>query len=349
MSEFTCPIVRIASKEKHPNADTLSTTEVEGCPVSFKSNSFEVGDLAVYIPVDAVVPLDRPEFEFLKAGSKEGATHARIKARRLCKVFSMGFLVPFIAPEARDANGAPLAAEDWLGQDYAAALGVTKYEEPEDTSPTFKTGGRTAKDPGHIPVYNLEPWRKYRHLLVLGEEVVATEKLHGCNLRAEVDENGVFHIGSHKVMKRADDENVWAKVAAQYSLAEKLSRYPGLAFYGEVYGQVQDLKYGAQAGELMLAFFDIYNAAEKRWLDYDEAGAILKDLDLPRVPELGRGPYDPETIEGLSKGFSTIAKHIREGVVVRPVKERSARGLNRVVLKLVGEQYLLRNGGTEHH
>lgn len=347
MSEFTCPIVRVTTKVRHPNADTLSTTEVEGCPVSFKSETFEVGDLAVYIPVDAMVPLDRPEFEFLKASAKEGATHARIKARRLCKVFSMGFLVPFTAPEARDANGAPLAAEDWLGQDYAAALGVTKYEEPED-EPTLSTRGKRAHDTSLCPVYDLEHWRKYRHVLVLGEEVVATEKIHGCNFRA-LSVGGVFHIGSHKVMKRADDDNIWAKAATQYGLADKLARYPSLAFYGEVYGNVQDLKYGAQAGELMLAFFDIYNTTEKRWLDYDETQAILKDLELPRVPELGRGPYDPETIEALSKGNSTIANHIREGVVVRPVKERSARGLNRVVLKLVGEQYLLRKGGTERH
>ena len=41
MSEFSCPLVRIGAIQKHPNADSLSITEVDGCPVVFKTIDFK--------------------------------------------------------------------------------------------------------------------------------------------------------------------------------------------------------------------------------------------------------------------------------------------------------------------
>ena len=49
---------------------------------------------------------------------------------------------------------------------------------------------------------------------------------------------------------------------------------------------------------------------------------------------------------GLANGASTLpgAAHTREGFVVRPTKERWHPLLGRVILKLIGEDYLLRKG-----
>ena len=40
MSDFVCPVLKISKIDKHPNADSLSITEVEGCPVVIKTGEF---------------------------------------------------------------------------------------------------------------------------------------------------------------------------------------------------------------------------------------------------------------------------------------------------------------------
>lgn len=79
MSQFSVPVVVIGPVEKHPNADTLSITQVEGCPVIFQTVNFKEGDYAIYVPVDAVVPVDGDAFGFLK--TKEGQKTARVRRR----------------------------------------------------------------------------------------------------------------------------------------------------------------------------------------------------------------------------------------------------------------------------
>jgi len=66
--------------------------------------------------------------------------------------------------------------------------------------------------------------------------------------------------------------------------------------------------------------------------------------DLPWVPVLYRGSYDPVKLKELSNGPSTMpgADHIREGVVIKPVKERYDIKLGRVQLKIVSDDYLER-------
>jgi hypothetical protein len=44
--------------------------------------------------------------------------------------------------------------------------------------------------------------------------------------------------------------------------------------------------------------------------------------------------------------MSGKAVHVREGIVIRPVKERYEHDIGRVILKSVNEAYLLRGGET---
>ncbi len=67
------------------------------------------------------------------------------------------------------------------------------------------------------------------------------------------------------------------------------------------------------------------------------------------VPVLYRGPFDPAVIEPLALGQSMRGSHIKEGIVIKPTVERLTYRGNRINYKLVGEQYLLRSGGTELH
>lgn len=81
MSEFHINVVEIGTIEKHPNADTLSITSVDGYPCIIRTGEFTEGDRAVYIPVDSILPKDEPRWEFL-------AGHLRVKAKKLRGIFT---------------------------------------------------------------------------------------------------------------------------------------------------------------------------------------------------------------------------------------------------------------------
>jgi RNA ligase (TIGR02306 family) len=98
--------------------------------------------------------------------------------------------------------------------------------------------------------------------------------------------------------------------------------------------------------------FDIYRGrpGHGRYLDHAELDAALTELGLPRVPVLAREPFDPARMQVLTDGRETLSgtgAHVREGVVVRPVRERRDDRIGRVQLKSVSAAYLLRKGGTE--
>jgi len=335
MSTFRVPVVKLGKIGKHPNADSLSITTVEGCPCIFRTGDFNEGDLAVYIPVDAVVPEHVPGTEFL--GSKR-----RIRAVRLRGIFSMGILLPI-------SILGPFAHEDhkYGGTDVAGHLGITKYEEPE---PVFMQTDAAAPPPTNTqpPVYDMESYRKYKHLLVPEEPIVVTEKIHGTNSRFVFTGNEL-HVGSHRGWKKMDDRNLWWKIAEKYDLKNKLCQYPEYVFYGETYGQVQDLKYGLKSNEF--AVFDIYDSVNGKYLDWHIVFAICKFLCLPTVPVLYCGFFDPVRIETLCDGNTLVndTPQIREGIVIKPTQERWNNETGRTIFKLVSEDYLLRKGGTEHH
>ena len=138
---------------------------------------------------------------------------------------------------------------------------------------------------------------------------------------------------------------MWWSVAAKYDLENKLKAHPDIALYGEVYGQVQDLKYGTKQGELLFAAFDAYDAKAGKYYDYDDFVSFCDEISVPRVPVLYRGPWSDEHWV-MAEGKSTIAPvHCREGFVVRPTKERWHDKYGRVIFKLVGTDYLLRKDG----
>jgi hypothetical protein len=64
---------------------------------------------------------------------------------------------------------------------------------------------------------------------------------------------------------------------------------------------------------------------------------------VPTVPVLYRGPFSLQKMKELADGNSTLtgADHIREGVVVKPVKERTHPKVGRLALKYIGIQYSL--------
>lgn len=322
MSEFHIQLVRLGPIERHANADTLSITRVHGgYPCIFRTGELHEGDLAVYIPVDALVNTHRPEFASFAARA-DASGWMRVRALRLRGVFSMGLLIP--------------PKPGWVeGQDVRAELGVEKWEPPIPDD----GAGDDAPDPGILPTYDIEGLRRWPSLLTEGEEVYITEKLDGANGRA-LWHDGRLHLGARNTFKRPDGSSPWARVARQYELAAKLKDLP-YALYFEVFGHVQALRYGLGNQMVRIAVFDALNVQDRRWLSVDPLRLLLSELALPMAPALYRGPWRQD-LAALAEGDTTIdgAQHVREGIVIRPVVERWDERIGRVQLKLHGEGYL---------
>lgn len=364
MPEFKVEVVKLQGVTKHPNADTLSCVQIFGQNVVFRTGDFVDGQLAAYVPYDAVVPVTDPIFKFLQ--KKPDQKTVRIKPIRLRGVYSEGVLVP-----------APKGFKE--GDDVASYYVVTKYVEPEDVvvksaNPPksiwqklkyrvnrfcLRAFGRklfadTATDPGFMPKYDLEQYLRNKSILTdLGNpEVVVTEKLHGSSCRY-LYYRGKFWVASHGVYRNVDDNSIWWRIAHKFDLKSKLKKIPGIAVYGEVYGQgVQDLTYSVDGLDFrvfdMYRVFDTYDVKERKWLDFDQMNAVAQQIGLPVVPVLYRGPFVREVVEPLRLGVSTLdGKTLREGIVIKLAKEYVVPRFGRVALKYVSEDYKLRNGGSE--
>ncbi len=350
MSDFKVEVVAIADVRPHENADALDILKVFDFPVIAKRGEYKVGDLAAYVPVDAIVP-DTDDWRWLNGGLPLKLKHARIKAKKLRGVFSMGLLV-------KPPTGAS------VGDDVSAALGIVKYEEVEPS--TYAGGVKGASidaepDPGFIPHYTgIESLRRYAHILDLDEEVVITEKIHGANARYGW-RDGRLYCGSHRQFKlpafvTSDGRTVepmWWTAAKANRLDVVLALNPHIALFGEVYGQVQDLRYNAKLGDApRFRAFDAFDVSAGRYLDHADFEAFCIRVGIPMAPLLYRGPWGGlDAHRALADGSTLIdgADHMREGFVVRPAKERFDEHVGRVIFKLVGEGYLTRKGGSEAH
>lgn len=171
MSTHEVKVVKIQNIDKHTNADSLVLTNIWGYTCIVGKDQFNLGDLAAYIEPDYLVPLDRPEFEFLKK-PESNKTHERITIRRFRGIYSEGLLIP-----------APKGSKE--GDNVMELLGVQRYE-PQMFPASSKGGGSLGSAHAEtgpefkVPEYDLENLKKNKDVLVDGEEVIYTCKLHGC-------------------------------------------------------------------------------------------------------------------------------------------------------------------------
>lgn len=101
-------VIKIEEIMKHPNADTLGIVYVGGYQVVVKLDDFKVGDLAIYIQPDTIVPVMEP-FKFLWADreftGEVPEKYRRITVRRFRKEWSEGMLTPLSALAHLDHDG----------------------------------------------------------------------------------------------------------------------------------------------------------------------------------------------------------------------------------------------------
>lgn len=365
MSSFRCPVVRLETIKSHPNADRLEIAEVFGWQVVIGKGEFKSGDLAVYVPVDSVIPTELAEKLNITQHLKHGS---RVRAARLRGEMSYGFL---FKPEIVFA----------VGTDVASNYGITKYEPEEKVSFRGKTiGKRTPKAkrnwfrlikhllwpikgcigriknflerskfngkylqesvPGFFKYTDIENIKNYKNVLDYENEVlVVTEKIHGTNFRCGwVD--GVWYVGSHNTVRIETPDDLYWQASKLYDLKSILKE--GEILYGEIYGQkIQKLGYGVVGFDVR--FFDLMR--DGRYVDYIEFCDFCNRNKLKKVPEFAYGRMGLADLKLLASGKTSIntETHIREGVVVKPAKERTACSCGRVIFKVINDDYLLGN------
>lgn len=326
MSQHECLVIEI-KLEPHTNADSLSIVHVFGYQCVVRTSDWKDGDLGVYVPPDSVVP-NTLEFEFLKRPNSKHWNHIRVM--RLRGEISMGLLMP--APEGAK-----------IGDNLMEKMGIIHYEPPEP----MEEGGQDEPGPdGWYPKYDVEHLLRFNELFEEGEPVVVTEKIHGASGRFAWM-NGRMWVGSRTKWKKEDEDNLfWQTLIQNPWIKEWCQLFSEKVLYGEVYGQVSNLKYGTSKGQFRFAAFDIWDKSQ--WASYDEFKLLRKGIeDFQFVPELYKGPFEAKTMAELAEGKSFVpgANHIREGIVVRPVNERVAPEIGRVQLKIISNAYLSKDWG----
>ena len=355
MSSLIVECCKIEGMGVHPNAERLEICRIRGWQCIVQKHKYNVGDLVIYIPVDAVLPqVFADKIGVTGYLSHQGGNVLRVKTIKLRGVISQGLVVSI--------DEVPGVKE---GDDVAERLGITKYEVPEQSMPGIQ-GMPRRQHPDFHKYTHIEHLKNYPDVLVEGEECVIAEKLHGCNMRAGMMEARMsdnpwnprnwwtmlkialgmnideFHVGSHNVDLQETENNLYWRVAKKYRLDKILPT--DWILFGEIYGKgIQKLTYDLE--DVEVAFFDLM--MDGAYVSNEGFRIFCASHNLPMVPELYRGPWKKELMV-MADGKSTIASHIREGFVVRPIVERYEHKCGgRVVFKVVSAEYLLSKNSEE--
>jgi RNA ligase (TIGR02306 family) len=323
-STHRCEVFRVERIENHPNADRLEIIYHDHFTTVVQKNLYKINDLVCFIPPDSIVNTNRPEFNFLK---KEGRDEELIRAIKLRGIVSYGLVVK---PPSTAVEG-----------DNLAEYFDVKHYEPEQSIAMYGDNVKTPSELSGLSKYDVDSARKYIRLFNEGEEIAVTEKIHGANARY-CCVNGIQYCGSRTGWKLDDKKCPWWKAYRNHpEILEFCQNNPLNVLFGEVYGQVQTLKYGLTTCKFVA--FDIF--ANGKFLNYDEFVKLCTEYDILRVPELYRGPLIKDEIWGFADGPSILAKingatHHREGCVFGPVIERYDEHIGRLKVKIVGSDYL---------
>lgn len=338
MSTIKVEVTTIRDIRPHTNADKLELATINGWQVAIQKGRYHVDQPVIYFEQGTVISQEMAD-NLGVTNYLSGKTD--IDGNRV-------LVVNRIKLRGEPSYGLVIPGDGYaVGQDVADVFGAYKYRPP------VKLLGSDAEvDHALFHKYTeVENLRSYPDIFMTEDDVVVTEKIHGTNCRVGfVVENGeaVWMAGSRQLRRKDPGRDKWKDNLYWMPLSEQsvidlmeyllLNGAQSAVLYGEVFGRgVQSYDYGKYAP--VFSAFDLM--VNGRYLDYDEFKTAAYMFDVPIVPTVYTGKYDIGKIKELSDGESTVGgKHGREGVVVKPVKERIDTKIGRVILKYVGDQYL---------
>jgi len=339
-SSIITPVTRLKNIRHHPNADKLDICDVLGYQLCIRRDAYKEGHKVVYFAADSILPDelidDLGVRDFMRGKEKNRVGKIKLRGEP-----SFGLIADL--PEG----------VDWQeGENVADYYGVKKYEPPIRATAEDIAAYNEKIDPFIEKYTNIENGRLHKGIFNDREEIIITEKLHGTNSVLSFIKGVSPAASSHtrrRKMPLTNDEMRKSLYWYPYTLKpvanliKEIGQEHNISIYGEIYGRsIQSLDYGIPKGQgLGYRAFDIM--IDGRYLDYDEFDTLCSKYGIPIVPLLYKGPFSEEIVKQHTEGQSTIigANHIREGIVVKPVRERSIPIINRVILKYISTEYSL--------
>ena len=345
MERKLASIQRVLQIELIAGADAIELARINGWQCVTKKGEFCIGDLGVFLEIDAVPP-DREPFRFLWARKlKEGEIapetserpgNFRLRTMKLRGALSQGLLLPLSSFNLGNVGE---------GDDVTERLEITKYEPPIPLG----MGDFRAHFPAFLP--KTDEMRVQSVPAVLDEmrglPYVATLKCDGSSATFCIDpRDDEFHACSRNLSVK-DGDNFYWRIARKYDLEAVLRKQPNFAVQGEVCGPgIQKNRLGLR--EIALFVFNVYDAKAARYLDHDAARewALENGLTPVDVVESGESfAHSQESLLALAEGKYAGTGNEREGIVLRPRREtRSTALVGRLSFKAISNRFLLKEG-----
>ncbi len=345
-------IQSVNAVEPIPGADAIEKIRVLGWWVVVKKGEYQVGDRVIYCEIDSLLP-ERPEFEFLRAGSykparidSSGAVEQpagfRIRTIKLRGQVSQGICFPLgFLPDGMNPGD---------GDEVTATLGIIKWEPPPPADFRGQSPGKPF--PAFLPKTDETRVQLLEETLArhCGKTFYVTEKLDGTSFTAFV-RLGEFGLCSRNTwLDPADGTSALVRLARGLDLETRLRAAADrlghdVAIQGEVIGPaVQRNKYALAA--LSLRVFNVLDVGEYRLLDQPAQLAEIARLGLEPVPDLGTLVLDHsvDDLVAFAEGKSVLNPKVeREGVVLRPFAEEHDETIGgRLSFKAINPRFLLK-------
>jgi RNA ligase (TIGR02306 family) len=375
VTTYKVPYTSILAIDPHNNAERLEIATVYGFQVIVSKGRYKVGDKAIYIPIDSILPEDL-EKRLFPEDSKIKLNNHRVRQIKIRGLASQGML---INPEEISAIVNPEYLKD--EQDLKAILNVRKYEPPAPRvrGPAGKPGGRQRK--GEHPLFHkyngLDNIKWFPNKFNEQTSVVIQEKLHGTNARASLlpyQNNTLWKRLKKFIGIAPDTEECYGSNMVEISAKSNYSGFYGEDVYGKVFQSIdvfskiklgesvfgeivgpgiqKGYSYGLKAHKFIL--FDVkvlQSNGLQIWLSPDEVEVFAKERGFDHVPVLYKGPFNKELAYSLTKGkseFHDKSEKVREGIVIKAAQNYSVEG-NKNALKWVSEDYLADASNTDEH
>jgi hypothetical protein len=340
-------------------ADKIEVAEILGWECVVKKGEFKVGDKAVYIEIDSIVP-ERKEFEFLRDRK------FRVRTIKLRKQISQGLALPIDILPKGVYN---------IDDDVTEILEIKKYDpqaeaeaklieaKVEKSNPIVKFLCRFSifkklfykPKKGSFPsfIHKTDETRIQNIPSILEKEkdneFIVTEKLDGQSATYFLvkdkkslfgKQKYTFGVCSRNLLLPIEDNSSYWTIAKQYKIREVLEMIIGdqqfVAIQGEILGEgIQGNKYKIKgydfyAFNLIFPNKKIDSLMARDWLD------IVGIKFVPILEEDFKLKCSVAEMVEYAKGKSTLLPILREGVVIRSYDKD-------VSFKVINPEFLLKN------
>ena len=348
------------SKEKielfsHPNADALQIGKIGSYQVIVKLGDYNDGDEVIFAPEKSILSGNlKSEWEKYLVGPNKD----RVKAVRLRGEISSGIIIPKEFVTNFDSFR--------IGEDIAEHLGIKMYV-PE--IPKQLMGTAESFTMPFVGQHDCEHARVYSNELIPGERIVVSEKLHGsCITLAHNFQTDETIVSSKGLLKsglsiKEDENNAYWIAVRNCNIVESIKKNYNSGVV-QIFGEIIPVQKGYNYGQttITLRLFDV------RWngksIEFDKVADEFKEIWVPIIYDgeckmtqkevILQKSFDGQIIASkktnvisteiteLCKGMELVSgksQHIREGIVVRPYKDRLAHDGNKLRLKILNPEY----------